>query len=234
MGQRVMERPWQVVAGDITGPFVRSMSGFEYILVFQDLFSRWVEAIPIKKANAKTILRELKNRVILRFGTPEVFLSDNGTEFKNKADDEYLASIGVLHATTPPYHPQANPVERVNRTLKTRLVAYIEETHAQWDLKLPELIFSLNNSVHSATGMTPALLNFGRQPMPPATLRREQKRVAQGSGSAMHSRHGRSGSKGCSSSARMPQLVRRLSMTAKRHTTMRGGEILTTKSGVQY
>ena len=138
-----------------------------------------MEAIPVKKANAKTILRELKNRVILRFGTPEVFLSDNGTEFKNKAVDEYLASIGVLHAT-PPYHPQANPVERVNRTLKTRLVAYIEERHAQWDLKLPELIFSLNNSVHSTTGMMPALLNFGRQLRPPATLRREQENAAQG------------------------------------------------------
>ena len=34
MGQRVVERPWQVVAGDITGPFVRSTSGYEYILVF--------------------------------------------------------------------------------------------------------------------------------------------------------------------------------------------------------
>ena len=80
MGQRVVERPWQVVAGDITDPFVRNTSGFEYILVFLDLFSRWVEDIPIKKANTKTILRELKNRVILRFSTPEVFLSDNGTE----------------------------------------------------------------------------------------------------------------------------------------------------------
>ena len=77
MRQRVVERPWQV-------PFMRSTIRFEYILVFQNLLSRWVEGILIKKANSKMILRELKNRVILRFGTPEVFLPDNGTEFKNR------------------------------------------------------------------------------------------------------------------------------------------------------
>ena len=178
MGQRVIDGPWQVVAGDITGPFVKSKLGYEYILVFQDLFTRWVECVPIRRANAKTVLKEFKDRVVLRFGTPEVFLSDNGTEFKNKVVDEYLAGLGVHHSTTPPYHPQANPVERVNRTLKTRLIAFVEESHTEWDQKLPELMFSLNNSVHASTGVSPAALNYGRQPLPPATARREQEREA--------------------------------------------------------
>ena len=150
----------------------KSKLGYEY------LFTRWVECVPIRKANARTILKEFKERVVLRFGTPEVFLSDNGTEFKNKAVEEYLAGIGVHHSTTPPYHPQANPVERVNRTLKTRLIAFVEETHAEWDQKLPELMFSLNNSVHASTGVSPATLNYGRQLLPPATARREQEREA--------------------------------------------------------
>ena len=134
--------------------------------------------MPIRKANARTILKEFKERIVLRFGTPEVFLSDNGTEFKNRAVDEYLEGIGVYHSTTPPYHPQANPVERVNRTLKTRLTAFVENSHAEWDEKLPELAFSLNNAVHSSTGVTPAVLNYGRQPLPPATTRRAQERAA--------------------------------------------------------
>ena len=148
-GQRVIERPWQVVTGDMTGPFVNSKYGYEYILVFEDLFTRWVECVPIRKANARTILKEFSERIVLRFGTPEVFLSDNGTEFKNKAVDEYLEEVGVYHSTTPPYHPQGNPVERVNRTLKTRLTAFVENSHIEGDEKLPELAFSLNNAVHS-------------------------------------------------------------------------------------
>ena len=35
--RRVVERPWQVVAGDIIGPLPCTSKGFEYILVLQDL-----------------------------------------------------------------------------------------------------------------------------------------------------------------------------------------------------
>ena len=38
MGRRVVERPWQVVAGDIIGPLPRTSKGFVYIVGFQDLF----------------------------------------------------------------------------------------------------------------------------------------------------------------------------------------------------
>ena len=81
----------------MTGPFVKSKHGHEYILVFEDLFTRWVECVPIRKANARTILKEFRKRIVLRFGTPEVFWSDNGTEFRNNAVDEYL---GGLASTT--------------------------------------------------------------------------------------------------------------------------------------
>ena len=37
MGRRVIDKTWQVVAGDIIGPLPRSSKGCEYILVFQDV-----------------------------------------------------------------------------------------------------------------------------------------------------------------------------------------------------
>ena len=52
MGRRVVERPWQVVVGDIIGPLTRTSKGFKYIVVFQDCVSRWTEAPPIRKSNA--------------------------------------------------------------------------------------------------------------------------------------------------------------------------------------
>ena len=39
MGHRVVEEPWTVVAADIMGPLPSSKSGFQYILVIQDLFT---------------------------------------------------------------------------------------------------------------------------------------------------------------------------------------------------
>ena len=110
--------------------------------------------------------------MVLRFNTSEVFLSDNGTEFKNKAVDEYLEKEGIRHMTTPPYHAHANPVERANRTIKQMLCAYVEGTHNTWDRFIPEVVHALNNAKSSTTGLSPAMLNYGRQPIPPGTLRR--------------------------------------------------------------
>ena len=78
-----------------------------------DLFSRWIGCASIRKANAQTIRKELNERVFLRFGPLETFHSDNGAEFKNKALDKSPEERGVTHTTIPPYHAQANPVERV-------------------------------------------------------------------------------------------------------------------------
>ena len=69
-------------------------------------------------------------------------------------------------------------MERVNRALKTRLTSFVENSHAEWDENLPELVFSLNNAVPSSTSVTPAVLNCGRQPLPPAMARRAQERAA--------------------------------------------------------
>ena len=59
--------PWQIAAADITGPMVKSKHGYEYVLIILDLFTRWVECIPLRKANAQSILKELKDKVVLRF-----------------------------------------------------------------------------------------------------------------------------------------------------------------------
>ena len=127
MGRRVVERLWQVVAGDIIGPLLRTSKGFEYIVVFQDLFSRWVEASPIRKAKAKAVVGELDRKVFLRFGCPEIFLSDNGTEFKIRAVEDFLKEQDVHHTNTSTYHLQANPVERASRTLQTMVASYLKE-----------------------------------------------------------------------------------------------------------
>ena len=91
------------------GPLPKSPRGYKYLPVYMDLFSRWIECAPIRKANAQTIRQELSERVFLRIGLPEVFHSDNGTELKNKVLDNFLEEREVTHTTIPPYHPQAKP-----------------------------------------------------------------------------------------------------------------------------
>ena len=122
---------------------------------------------------------ELNQKIFLRFGCPEVFLSDKGTEFKNRVVEDFLRERGVHYTHTPTYHPQANPVERANRTLKTMVVSYLKERHTTWDEKLPELLFAMNTAVHSSTGVSPAMMLYGRQPEPPGTQHRLQEVAAE-------------------------------------------------------
>lgn len=178
MGKRRVSGPWEVVASDIMGPFPRSTRGYSYILIFMDTFTRWIEVVPIRKADGNTIKKELNERVFLRFGVPDIFLSDNGTEFRNKLLDKFLADHGTEHHTIPPYHAQANPVERVNRTVKTMVTSFIENEHKNWDKFLPELTFAYNTATQESTGVSPAFLNMGRHPTPPHNTKRAEEQAA--------------------------------------------------------
>ncbi|CAB0040796.1 unnamed protein product [Trichogramma brassicae] len=172
MGKRVVEEPWTVVAADLM-EFPPSKARNKYLIVFQDLFTRWVEMKPVRKADGKSVARAFEELVLFRWGAPLYFLSDNGREFDNKLVSDMLNGYGIKRATTPPYHPQSNPVERSNRTLKTVIKMYVNSDHRTWDTYIHEFRHALNTAVQSTLKVSPSFLNFGRQPRPIKSLRRE-------------------------------------------------------------
>ena len=84
--------------------------------------------MPRRCANAQSIITALEENIVFRYGALQVFHTDNGTEFINKALSKKLREYGIKHSTTPAYHPQANPVERVNRVVKTMISSFVAET----------------------------------------------------------------------------------------------------------
>lgn len=72
MAPRAPMRPWEVVAAD-TMSFTRSKSGFMYLLVFEDSYTRWIECVPVRTANGKTVARAFAQTIINRWGAPRVF-----------------------------------------------------------------------------------------------------------------------------------------------------------------
>ena len=171
MGGRVIERPWAVVASDLM-ELPQSKDQYKYVVVFQDLFTRWVELRPLRRATGKNVAAALEKLVLCRWGTPDYLLTGNGKEFDNKDLARTLEEYGVTRVTTPPYHPQAKPVERSNRTLKTMIAMFVKTDHRNWDQHLHELRHAMNTAMQSSTRVTPAFLNFGRQPEPTESLRR--------------------------------------------------------------
>ena len=42
----------------------------------------------------------------MRMGIPRVLTSDQGSEFNNKLNDEFMKLLQINHRLTTPYHPQ--------------------------------------------------------------------------------------------------------------------------------
>ncbi|CAB0038646.1 unnamed protein product [Trichogramma brassicae] len=142
-------------------------------------FSRLVYAVDRcssaeEKRTGANVLRAFEELVLFRWETPpEFFLTDNGREFDNGLLNEALEGYGVKHLFTPPYHAQANPVERSNRTLKTMIASFVNDKHDEWDRYLPQFRYAVNTAVQSTIKVSPAFLNMGRQPRQAKSLRRE-------------------------------------------------------------
>lgn len=131
-----------------------------------------IEVQALRKANAQTIRKAFEDLVVFRYGTPEVLLTDNGTEFANRVIRELATALGIHISLTPPYHAQANPVERVNRVLKSMITCFVGIDHREWDEHLVEFRHAYNSAYHSSLGMSPAFLNYGHQPRASLFLRK--------------------------------------------------------------
>jgi transposase InsO family protein len=100
------------------GPFPPSF-GFLYIIVVVDYVSKWIEAIPSRNNDHKTVIKFLKENILSRFGIPRAMISDGGTHFCNKSFESLMKNYGITHKVVTPYHPQTSgQVELANTEIK--------------------------------------------------------------------------------------------------------------------
>jgi hypothetical protein len=103
---------------DFIDPFPSSF-GFVYILVVVDYVSKWIEAIPSRNNDHKTVIKFLKENILSRFGIPQAMISDGGTHFCNKPFESLMKKYGITYKVVIPYHSQTNGhVEVANREIK--------------------------------------------------------------------------------------------------------------------
>ena len=93
-------------------------SGYIWILVATKYFTKWAEAMPLRKATGGAVANFIKENIIVRFGAPHKIISDNGTLFVNSDERKMLEFYQVKHHCSLPYYPQGNgQAEATNKIL---------------------------------------------------------------------------------------------------------------------
>lgn len=160
---RGVDKPFVMLSADLIGPFPRSSSGHKYILVVMDTFTKLPLLFPLREATASAVAKRLEEDVFLMFGIPSYIICDNGSEFTGRKFKQLAEAYKVKLLYNASRHPQANPTERLNRTIGPMLRAYVGENHRHWDQAIPKIAFALRTAKSEATGYSPAFLNFGRE-----------------------------------------------------------------------
>lgn len=83
-------------------------------------------------------------------------VSDRDPKFSSAFWKRLHALYGTRLSFSTAYHPESDSLtERSNRSVLEILRATVNSSKEEWDLLLPAVIFSLNNSVHSSTNQSP-------------------------------------------------------------------------------
>lgn len=102
-------RMFERVAFDTVGPLPESASGFKYILVLIDCFSRWVHLFALKRLLAKEAAEKMLQYIGI-YGSPKQLLSDQGCQFKNETFTEMNKLLGIDHQFSTAYSSEENGI----------------------------------------------------------------------------------------------------------------------------
>lgn len=159
-----INKPFDTLHTDHCGPFPVSKKKNCHILVIIDAFTKFIYIKPVKNVKSSTSIQVFTEYFSL-FGVPRRLISDRGTSFTSKEFSNFVNERGIKHILNAVASPRANgQVERYNRTIVDAITtANHNRPENEWDLRLPQIQWSLNNTINKSTGRTPSEILFGTQ-----------------------------------------------------------------------
>lgn len=110
---------------------------------------KYLIAVPTFDCTALTAAECILENIICRYNFPSRLISDNATSFTSQVIKELTRLILIRKIFTTAYHPQANLVERVHRTLNAYLRAFTSKNKDNWHEILKFATFAYNNTIHT-------------------------------------------------------------------------------------
>nr|GEU70248.1 putative reverse transcriptase domain-containing protein [Tanacetum cinerariifolium] len=161
---RTPQRPGERIAIDFVTKLSRTSCGHDTIWIIVDQLTMSVYFLPVREDYKMDRLARLYlNEIVARRGVPISIISDRASRFTSMFWHSIQEALGTRLNISTAYHPQTNgQSERTIQTLEDMLRACVLNFGGSWDVHLPLVEFSNNNSYHSS--MRCALLKalYGR------------------------------------------------------------------------
>ena len=113
----------------------------------------------MKNKTARSLLKAFDS-ILFEGRKSEKLRTDKGTEFLNESSQQYLKKKNIQFCTAK-NEPKASVVERMNRTLKSKLYRYFTAVYSlRYVDVLQDLVYSYNNTYHRSIGLAPATVSL--------------------------------------------------------------------------
>ena len=166
-----ISEPFDCCGVDILGPITPSSKGNQYIIIFIDLFTKWLETKAVKNTQSETLAKWFCYNIFPKHGAINRILTDNASYFTSEFSEIVFELTKSKHITSTSYSPQTNGnAERACATVKNMLKFYVDESHSDWDFYLPLVTFNYNISVQKTTRFSPFYLLYNREPKLPLDI----------------------------------------------------------------
>jgi hypothetical protein len=143
--------------------FANYNNGYNFILLVIDIFSKYVWLRPLKDKKGESVSRALED-VLAEGRSPNRIRTDKGQEFRFRLVDAVLKQRGILHLFAQNTEIKANYVERVIKTIKSKVYRYFTHTQSYNYVKdLQKFANSYNKIYHRTIGMPPNKVTKGKE-----------------------------------------------------------------------
>ena len=167
-----VEEPFRQWGLDFIGEINPPSSGkFKWILTATDYFTKWVEAVPSRRANDLVVMKFLEENIFSRFGCLMNIVTDYAQIFNSVKFINFCQTYNVIFSHSTAYHPQGNGLaESSNKTLVKILKKTINENQKNWDSKLVFTLWAVRMTTRRSAGKPPYELLYGTQALFPTQL----------------------------------------------------------------
>ena len=159
------------ISMDTKGPINPTSNGNQYIYVIIDAFSHYIVTVPTPTNNSRNAINALLSHWIVKFGPPQYFVTDRGTEFINTDMTHICSLFNIRHSPRTPYSPWTNGlVEVQNRNLGTHLRIFLQDPPNNWSTQASLYAYAHNTTPINNLKLTPHQIVFHTTPRIPLTF----------------------------------------------------------------